>query len=216
MDPIGPSVSQFKKYKKVIERSFSSNLCKKILCFDDFSRKTLLSLIDCSIFEQKIDILPRAVHKKQFVKKSDGEKIKLFFIGSANLSGEFEMRGGKEVLEAFPILSHKYHNLELVIRSDISAEIRERYRNCLEMRNVRLIDTVLPFAELEQIYQSADIFLFPGHYDNWLCLLEAMSYELPIVATDIYGISERIENGKNGFLIKASESVPYFDDGIPF
>ena len=66
---------------------------------------------------------------------------------------------GKEVLEAFAILSQKHKNLELVIRSDISPRLRERYQECLALPNLRLINRVLPFSELEQIYQSADIFI---------------------------------------------------------
>jgi glycosyltransferase involved in cell wall biosynthesis len=215
-DPLGPSVRHFKKYRSVVERTFASDYCKKILFFDDFSKKTLLSLMDCSRFEQKIDILPRAVHKQEFKKKATDDKVRLLFLGSANLSGEFEMRGGKEVIEAFTFLSRKYNNIELIIRSDISPEMRERYRDCLHMENVRLIDKILPLTELETIYRSADIFLFPGHYDNWLCILEAMSYELPVIATDVYGTSERVDNGKTGLLVKSSKEVPYFDDGIPF
>jgi len=214
-DGIGPNARYFKKYKKIVERTFASEYCKKILCFSEFSQKTLLSFMDCSQFEAKIDIMPRAVHSKEFTKKTDDKKVILLFVGSANLSGEFEMRGGKEVLEAFSILSRKYKNLELVIRSDISPWIRRKYREHLALPNLKLIDQLLPFTALEQIYQSADIFLFPGHYDNWLIVLEAMSYELPVIATDIYAASERVVDGKTGLLVKPSEGVPYYEDGIP-
>lgn len=214
-DPIGPNVRYFKKYKKVVERAFTSESCRKILCATEFSKKTFMSLLDCSQFEQKIDILPRAVHSKEFIKRDSSEKVSLLFVGSANLSGAFEMRGGKEVLEAFAILSQKYKNLELVIRSDISPGIRKRYQECLELPNLRLIDRILPFAELEQLYKCADIFLIPAHFADWLIILEAMSYELPVVTTDVYAASESVENGKTGFVITSSEGVPYHQEGLP-
>lgn len=214
-DPIGPSVNHFRWFRKVAERTFTSDYCMKVFCACEFSRKTLLSLMDCSSFVEKIDILPRAVHGKKSVKKAGDNKVRLFFLGSANLSGAFEMRGGKEVLEAFPVLSRKYDNLELIIRSDISPSIREKYKDCLRMENVRLIDSVIPYAELEQLYQAADIFLIPAHFADWLVMMEAMSYELPVIAIDVYAASEYIDDNKTGLLVKASEKVPYFDDGIP-
>lgn len=215
-DCIGQNAKHFKKYKRIVERAFASENCKKILCWSDFSKRMLLSSLDCSQFENKVTVLPCAVHKKEFTKKASGEKLTMLFVGSANLSGEFELRGGKEVLEAFTILSQKYRNIELIIRSDVPIGVRDKYNVCLELPNVRLIDTVIPSSELEQIYQAADIFLFPGHYDNWLCVLEAMSYELPVVATDIYAASERVIDGVTGFLIRSSECVPYYQDGLPF
>ncbi|MFC2002724.1 glycosyltransferase family 4 protein [Chloroflexota bacterium] len=214
-DPIGPSVKYFKKYRGIMERAFASDYCKRVFCACEFSRQQLISLVDCSGFEQKIDILPRAVHRKEFTKKIGGKKVRLFFLGSANLAGAFEMRGGKEVLEAFIVLNQKYKNLELVIRSDIFPAIREWYKECLKMDNVTLIDSVLPYSELEQIYQSVDIFLIPSHFADWLVMMEAMSYELPVVATNVYAAPEYIDNGKTGFLITPSRGVPYYDDGIP-
>jgi glycosyltransferase involved in cell wall biosynthesis len=171
--------------------------------------------LDCSQFALKIDVLPRAVRKREFVKKGNNDKVSLLFVGSANLSGAFEMRGGKELLEAFAILNRKYRNLELIVRSDISPRITGKYRECLGLPNLRLIDRILPSSELEQIYQSADIFLIPAHFADWLVILEAMSYELPVVAADIYAASEYVENGKTGFLVTPSEGVPYYQEGVP-
>jgi glycosyltransferase involved in cell wall biosynthesis len=214
-DPIGSGAWYFRNCSEIVEHAFVSEYCRKILCACEFSRNTLMSLFDCSKFEQKIDILPRAVHPKEFIRKPAGDKIGLLFVGSANLSGAFEMRGGKEVLEAFTILSRKYKNLELVIRSDISPRLRERYRECLALPNLRLIDRVLPFSELERLYHSADIFLIPAHFADWLVIMEAVSYELPVVAADVYAAAEYVADGETGFLVRSSDGVPYFQDGIP-
>ena len=215
-DCIGPNTRYFKKYKGIVEHAFGSEYCKKILCWSEYSKKEVLTTLNCAQFEQKIEVLPCAVHRKNFVKSSNADKVRLLFVGSANAAGEFEMRGGKEVLEAFNILSQRYKNLELVVRSDIPRHLKKKYWKCLGSPNVRLIDKIIPFTELEQIYQSADIFLFPGHYDNMLNILEAMSYELPVIATDVYATSERVEDARTGLLITRSDRVPYHQEGIPF
>ena len=45
-------------------------------------------------------------------------------------------------------------------------------------------------------------------------LLDAMSYELPVVTTDIWANSEIIEDGKTGFLIQKSKKIKYFDENF--
>jgi len=69
---------------------------------------------------------------------------------------------------------------------------------------------------LEQEFKFADIFLFPAHTTPAMVILEAMSYELPVITTDVRANSELVEDGKTGFLIKKSEKVPYYiDDFVP-
>lgn len=53
---------------------------------------------------------------------------------------------------------------------------------------------------------SADLFLLPSSQESFgLAALEAMSYGIPVVASDIGGIPEVVEHGKTGWL------VPYGD-----
>ena len=210
----GYNLGHFKRYKKLIERGLSSEYCKKIICWTEAGKKTVLANMDCQGFEHKVESVPLAVHKKNFTKDyGNKEAIKLLFVGSANIPGEFEYKGGKEVLEAFILLRKKYSNLELVIRSDVPKQIRDKYK---ELGNLRLIDRVIPWEQLEQEFKSADIFLFPTHSTPGLAILDAMSYELPVITTDVWANSEMVSNGKTGFVIRKSEKVSYYiEDFIP-
>lgn len=212
---IGFNLTHFHRYKGIIEEAFASENCKRVLCWTEFSRQTCLSVLNCTGFEHKIDAVPRAVYAKKFTKRYDDDKVKFLFVGSANLAGLFEYRGGKEILEAFDILSARYKNLELVIRSDISPATRKRYERHLANPNVKVIRGFLPWGQVEQIYQSSDIFFLPCHYESWQIILEAMSYELPVIAIDLEGVSEFVKDGESGFLVQESEYVPQFQDGLP-
>ena len=65
--------------------------------------------MNCEGFADKIEVVPLAVARKNFVKDyGKKEKTKLLFVGSVNIPGEFEYKGGKEVLEAFVVLRQKY------------------------------------------------------------------------------------------------------------
>ena len=61
--------------------------------------------------------------------------------------------------------------------------------------------------EKEEIYKNADIFTQPTLDDCFpLTVLEAMSYRLPVVSTDVGALPDEIEDGKTGFVIHKNDS----------
>jgi glycosyltransferase involved in cell wall biosynthesis len=204
----GYNIKHFKRYKRLIEKVLSSEYCKKIICWTEAAKKTVLYNLNRKRFAHKVEVVRLAVPKKHFTKEhGHKEKIKLLFVGSANIPGEFKYKGGQEVLEAFLILRKKYSNLELVIRSDIPKDIKARYGS---LHNLKLIEGLIPWEQLEQEFRTADIFLFPSHATPGLAILDAISYELPVITTDVWANPEMVENGKTGFVIERSKRVPYY------
>ena len=205
---IGRDMKHFARYKGTVERLLASEYCKKILTWTEMAKKSILLNFDCADFEHKIEVVPPAVHSKDFIKDYSQDKVILLFIGSANDPEDFEIKGGKEVLEVFTTLNKKYHNLELVIRAKMPDYIRSRYAS---ISNIKIIEEILPWQLLAQELKQADIFLFPSHLLHNTVALEAMSYELPVVTTYI-GASggEYVEDGVTGFVVANSEKIPYF------
>ena len=204
----GYKYHHFKRFRVLIEKTLASDYCRKIICWTEAGKQTILLNTDCEKFQDKIVVVPLTVSKKNFVKKYDSQKVKLLFVGSANIPGEFEYKGGKEVLAAFFLLQKKYENVELVIRSDISHELKTKYAD--KMKNVRLVEGIIPWEQLEHEFKTADIFLFPSHATPGLAILDAMSYELPVVTTNLWANTEMVEDGKTGFVIKKSTKICYY------
>jgi len=208
----GYNPRHFRRYRRLIEKTLATGYCKKIVCWTEAGKRTVLENMNCDDFERKVEVVPLAVHTKNFIKDcSDKGKIKLLFVGSANIPGEFDINGGKEVLEAFIHLNKKYDNLELVIRSDIPRSLKSRYR---QIENVKIIHEIIPWEHLEEEFKSADIFLFPAHTTPGMVILDAMSYELPVITTDAWANPEMVEDGKTGFLIKKSQNVQYYAENF--
>ncbi len=66
--------------------------------------------------------------------------------------------------------------------------------------------------DMKNIYQIADIFIFPSKREGLsVALMEAMSSGLPVVCSDIRGNRDLVENGKNGFLIKQNSLEDYIE-----
>ena len=195
--------------RRLVRKALGSRHCKKILPWSRWSENTLYRSLDCSSFKEKIEPVHLAVGPKDFVKKTDDEKLRLLFVGSTNPSNvyNFELKGGIEVVAAFLELSMKYEGLELAIRSWMPSVIREK---CLKQPNIRLFHSPLSEEALADLYASSDIFVFPSHANLGMAILEAMSYELPVIALGVYDVPEAVEDTKTGVLLSPSREVPYY------
>jgi glycosyltransferase involved in cell wall biosynthesis len=203
----GYSFHHFRMYQRVIEKKLRSARCRKIIPWTSASADTIFELIHDREILDKVEVVRLAVHAKDFPKQWGENTIKFLFVGSINFPDDFDMKGGKEVLEAFCLLNRRYDNLELIIRSRVPALIKDQFRN---IPHIQFIETSLSPEDLDQLFQKADIFLFPSYHTPGLVLLDAMSYELPIITTDVWANHEMVENGKNGFLIEKSRNISFY------
>lgn len=202
----GYSFKHFLKYKSIIEKTLASEYCRKITSVTEAGINTVLQNLDNVDLTDKVEVIRPIIPKKKFIKDFGKDKIRLLFVGSANISGNFRVKGGGEVLEAFAILQQSYSNIELVIRSDMPEEIKIKYN---KLNNLTLGE-VIPWNQLEEEFMSSDIFLYPSHNTPALAILDAMSYELPVITTDVWGNPELVEDGKTGFVIRKSENVNHY------
>jgi glycosyltransferase involved in cell wall biosynthesis len=221
----GLDVKHLRKHKGTIERHFASDYCKRIVIWWEATRKALLANFDCCPFEHKIEMVPPAYHSQHFAKSYNNEKVKLLFIGSANVPRgivskmvgsqyfyEFDGKGGREVLRAFRLLRERYANVELVMRAGVPPDLRRQFEG---IPGLTLIEAPIPEGLLAEEFKSADVFIYPSHQPMaTTVLLEAMSYELPIVALDVYAYPELVQDGVTGLLVKPSDKVPYYWDNM--
>ena len=161
------------------------------------AKKSLLnSFSNTKKIEGKIEIVYPAVLPYKGKKKIDKKFVTLLFVGSI-----FEGKGGLEVLKSFAVLRKKY-DVKLIIKADVPERIKKKFN----FRNIEFYPyktEILPRVKLlENFFARADIFVYPTYCDIFgLCLLDALSVGIPIIATDIFAVPEIVEDSKNGFLI---------------
>jgi len=86
------------------------------------------------------------------------------------------------------------------------------YATKLGVKDNIIFTGYFPDKKLPKLYQAADIFAFSTFYENLpFAVLEALSTGLPVVTTNVGGIPEMIDDGKNGFLVEPFNSKQLAD-----
>jgi glycosyltransferase involved in cell wall biosynthesis len=78
-------------------------------------------------------------------------------------------------------------------------------------RHVRLLGHV-PWESLPDLYRQADVFVMPSFYETFgISVVEAMAFGLPVVATNVGGLSEVVEDGVTGILVPPHDAAALAD-----
>ena len=129
-----------------------------------------------------------------------GEGVRVVMIGRLTNGKGFE-----DLLAAVDFLDRKNLSVYLVgdgpLRETLKAEIEERnLSNTIYMLGYR--------DDVPAILAACDVFVLPSYREGTpRVLTEAMASGLPVIATDIAGIPEQIEDGRNGFLIEPGNTA---------
>lgn len=134
---------------------------------------------------------------KQNNKLNNGT-IKLLSIG---LLGK--RKNQLELIEVMNILKQKdYSDIELYLLGDeedigYKKQLNEKIRQ-YELKNIHLEG----FCDPVKYYKMCDIFVLSSMVESFaLVRVEAMSYQMPVITTDVGDAHLQIKNGKNGYIV---------------
>jgi len=189
--------------------------CRRIIVHTQVARKAIETALGKDVAE-KTDVTPWALDRRRSSEPhmTQAGRVKLLFVNSINVEGQFFHKGGLETLQAFQVLRTKYGSrVELTMRTDLSRDMKTSYR---DLPGLKLIDTEIPWPALEAEYLSADIFVLPTHATPLSAFLEAMSFGLPVVTTDAWANPEIVKHGISGLCVRDPIVARYAQELLPF
>jgi len=159
---------------------------ERIVCTNENQKDFLGKFTD----PRKISVVYPGVDTELFkptLKRKDSIK-RVLFVGRLTQS-----KGFPDLLKALDYLPEEYR-LVVVGGDKVKKEGRVEYVGTIAHK------------DLPEYYAMSDVFCLPSFQEATpLSILEAMASLKPVVATDVGGLSEIIENGETGFLVPSKD-----------
>ena len=188
----------------VVDADTNPNGAKKIIVFSKFAHKLHK---DLGVPKEKLEViyagLPHSYSSSEgaYATESRSKKessrqartINILFVGTW-----FERKGGALLIEAFKILSEKYSNIRLTIVGQVPKNFK------VQNKKLKVYDFVPRERLMREFFPRADIFvLAPPKVEGFgFSVLEAISFGIPVVVSNVCALPELVENGKTGFVVK--------------
>jgi glycosyltransferase involved in cell wall biosynthesis len=113
------------------------------------------------------------------------------------VGGDFQRKGGDLLLEWFRTKDTRDMELHLVTRDPVPA-----------LPGVCVYPNLQPNSDaLRDLFHRSDVFVLPSRSECFgIATVEAMAAGLPVVATDVGGAADIVDNGRTGYLIPGGDS----------
>ena len=201
--------------ERMLERS------NRLIAVSGFTRRELHRFY--KIDESKIRVVHNGVDINKFKPALDKRKVKqeLGFhpedIIILSVGRLYARKGLFTLIESMPKVVKRFKNAKFVISGKgQSNEMKKLITHATQLgvKDNIIFTGYFPDKKLPKLYQAADVFAFSTFYEHHpFAVLEAMSTGLPVVTTNVGGIPETIDNGKNGYLCQPFNPRK-FSDGI--
>lgn len=179
-------------YLKLEERSFKN--AKKIIANSKMVKAQIMEHYE--IDEAKIEVVYNGIELKHIDYEKAKKKIRkkyaipedrptILFVGNG-----FERKGLADFLQTIGLLSHDF--FAIVVGKDKNQKRFEAMRDEMGLKSKVLF--LGEVKELDEIYATSDIFLFPTHYEPFSnVVLEALSFKNVVFTTAQNGASEILD-----------------------
>jgi len=166
------------------------------------STGTQQALIDhYGIDREKITVIPPGVDIKKFHPANDTKKIpnSLLFVGRLD-----RRKGIDFLIETMPLVIKKKPEIRLFVagKGRLLSKLRELARENNLAENIRFLKFV-PDEDLPEWYNRVEGVVVPSIFEGFgVTIIEAMACGVPVIATNVDGIRDIIENNENGILVE--------------
>lgn len=173
----------------IIDPDVRLGATKKLIVFSKFAFEIHKQLGTDS---KKMVIVPPGLPKSAIRSEKKNSRINILFVGIW-----FRRKGGPDVVRAFKLLAKKYKNISLTIIGPVPKDI------AIAHPRINQKDYVPRGKLLREYFPVADIFVIVPKVEGFgFALLEAMSFGIPSIVSNVCALPEIVSDGKTGFVIE--------------
>ncbi len=192
-----------KRFLKIAERILLKKTKRIVTVSEDLRRKMAATGVDLS----RVNVIPNGIDIDEFWKPDvrDGKRRALGFSENDIVIGHIArlvpLKNQKFLIALFKGLFNENPTLKLVIVGDgpLNNELRSYARDIGLAKSIIFLGQRSDIAEL---LSSFDLFVLPSLTEGIsITLIEAMAAGIPVIASDVGGNPELIQNGKTGLLV---------------
>lgn len=123
-------------------------------------------------------------------------------------------KGINELISVFEQLKQKYTNIKLLLIGDFEDELNPISRVTKKIIESDVTIIYKEFQEDIRLYLAiSDLFVLPSYREGLPnVLIEAGSYSVPLVATNINGCNEIIRHTENGVLVNKKDEISLYNE----
>ncbi len=183
----------------------------KIICVSNEIYKDLKSI---GVPESKLEVISSGIYLSEFQGVYDNEitvlrnqysKPIIISVGVLRVN-----KGFKYLIESFKEVKEKFNAATLLIIGD-GPDKNKLKAQAKNIGNIYFLgrqnhDKVIECLKAADIFVLASINATGDREGTPTSIMEAMAAGLPIIATNVGGVADLIENGKNGFVVNSSDS----------
>lgn len=183
-------ISVSKSTKEKLER-----YCK----ISDKKIKVLYNCIDLAVFSDKKDLNIKEERWKLGIDEG------IFVVGFAGRL--VACKGWKELVNSIKIVFKSHKNIRLLIAGEGSDKTKMlNYIKALEVDDKVIY--IGPVFDMEKFYKYLDCLVIPSHHEAMgIAAIEARASGIPVIASDVGGLSEIINSNEDGLLFKTKNEI---------
>jgi glycosyltransferase involved in cell wall biosynthesis len=188
------------KYSRIREKVLGASFTRSISYFCRSQLMMFSAIRDVTRFK----IVHCGLNIENYDYQTPRRKIEVIFC-TARLSPE---KGHLFILEALKLLRDDGHHFHLRLAGDgpCKLELQDLARNLQIEDRVHFLGNV-DEGRLVSELQNADLFVLSSFVEGIpVSAMEAMAAGVPVIATNVAGTSELIEDGKTGLLVRPSDA----------
>jgi len=155
--------------------------------------------------EDKVTVIPLGVDVKVFKpprKIADKSFLEVLFVGSL-----YPLKGVRYLIESMLQVVKEVKEVRLRIVGD--GPLKEQLKSLagrLGIKKYVVFEGFIPHTRIVSYYQQSDVFCLPTLGEPFgKVLIEAMACGKPVVASNVGGPSEIVEDGQTGFLVPPAD-----------